>query len=501
MPKVSLRMKPAALRSIFPCNGFVYLLLVLQILAHCKLNLAYSDYPLLIVISFDGFRYDYLNKTDTPNFDKLTSDGVRAPWIEARFITKTFPNHFSIATGLYEESHGIVANNFYDPVLNDTFRLGDLDSKWWDTGAVPLWVTNQQAASDRHSGGMMWPGTAARIQNQTANHYYNYSDSVTWIERVDGVMSWITNETDPANCVFLYFEEPDSAGHKYGPDSPQVVTEIQNADNITGYLINKLIEAKLYDKVNIIITSDHGMANVPNKNYINMTAIVDPKLYKFYGSSPVWSILPNPGKEDEVYNGFLKASKTSDFKVYKKADIPEVYHYKNNRRILPILLVSSENWDIAPWAEDEGGSVHGNHGYNNSIASMHPFFIAHGPDFKKGFLSKPFRNIDIYPLMCHLLGVSPRPNNGTLDNVKDLLRYPPSDSIDSTVLIVVAVLLGFCLLIAVFAILALYRRSKNEQAPPSGAVEVPAAVARKANEPANTEEQRSLMASPLEDDT
>lgn len=117
---------------------FLYTLILLSILF--KICLCISTYPLLIIISFDGFRYDYLNKTDAPNLAKLASDGVRAPWIEPRFITKTFPNHFSIATGLYEESHGIVGNNFFDPVLNDTFRLGRNESEWWDTGAIPLWV-------------------------------------------------------------------------------------------------------------------------------------------------------------------------------------------------------------------------------------------------------------------------------------------------------------------------------------------------------------------------
>lgn len=447
---------------------FTLLVLLVVFLRSCLC--AVSKSPLLIVVSFDGFRYDYLNKTDTPNFGRLAADGVRAPWIEARFITKTFPNHFSIATGLYEESHGIVANTFYDPILNDTFHLGDTDAKWWDTGAVPIWVSNQLAGPGRYSGGMMWPGTDALIRNQTTFHLVPYDKSKPYYERVDEVVFWLTNDTMPANCVFLYFEEPDSTGHRYGPDSPEVAEQIRRADNVTGYLIAKLTEADLFDKVNLIITSDHGMTDIPNSQVIDMSSFVDSNTYMAFGTTPVWGILPRPGKEEEVYNSFLNASKTMNFEVYKKEDIPEVYHYKNNRRIQPILVVSNEHWDIEQNLNNFYETpVHGNHGYNNSISSMHPFFIAHGPDFKKGYLSQPFRNIDIYPLACHLLGIKQRANNGSMENVRDLLRYPPMVNIDYIILIVLSIMLSLCTIAAIIAIVKLHqrRKQKNQTACPT----------------------------------
>lgn len=423
-----------------------------------------SNYPILIIVSFDGFRYDYLNKTDTPNFRKLAANGVQAPWIEPRFITKTFPNHFSIATGLYEESHGIVGNNFFDPTLNDTFHLNDTDPKWWDTGALPLWVSNQMAEPGRYSGGMMWPGVDARIRNQTTFYYTTYNKSKPYHERVDDVISWLTDDKSPANCIFLYFDEPDGAGHRHGPDSFEVKEEIRRADNVTGYLITRLTEVGLFDKTNLIITSDHGMTDIPASQTINMSSFIDVNMYKAFGASPVWSILPDLKNEETVYKKFLNASKTMKFEVYKKQDIPEVYHYKNSSRIMPILVVSHDHWDILPYSSySNDTSVHGNHGYNNSQPTMRPFFIAHGPDFKKGYLSKPFRNIDIYPLACHLLGIEPMPNNGSMEIVINLLRHPPVN-IDNILLLVLVIILSICMIAALIAVVKLHQKRKKTQA-------------------------------------
>ncbi|GAB6029723.1 Bis(5'-adenosyl)-triphosphatase enpp4, variant 2 [Chamberlinius hualienensis] len=308
-----------------------------------------SEHPLLLVVSFDGFRYDYLTKTDTPNFDRLISDGVTVPWIEARFTTKTFPNHHSIATGVYEETHGIVANNFYDPVLNQSFDLDYTGAEWWDVdGVIPVYTANQMAGSGRHSGGMMWPGTNAWIKNQTCDAFHDYDDSISWFWRVDTVINWFLDPARPVNVVYLYFEEPDSTAHTYGPDSEEVIEQIQRADNITGYLRSRLESVGLWDQINLIITSDHGMASVPHENVIYMADIIDTSTFQYYGSSPVYSIQANdPADNDAIYEILYNASLTRPYTVYKKEDIPEVYHYQNNRRILPILIVADDTWDIA----------------------------------------------------------------------------------------------------------------------------------------------------------
>ncbi|GAB6032703.1 ectonucleotide pyrophosphatase phosphodiesterase [Chamberlinius hualienensis] len=429
-------------------------LAVLVVLFVCQVL---CDDNKVLIISFDGFRHDYLTMTETPNFDQLIAGGVKAPWIEPRFITKTFPNHHSIATGLYEESHGIVANIFYDPIINKTFEPKSIESEWWDTGAVPLWITNQENGGV--SGGNMWPGVEAPIRNQTPIHLLPFNNTLSWFVKVDYVIKWLTDAEKPANLIYLYFNEPDSTGHEYGPESTEIKEAIKRTDNITGYLISQLKNNDLFDKVNIIITSDHGMTSTPSEKFIDLNSILVPhNNYQLFSSSPVLHVLPKEGQFDHVYNSLVNATQWQPFTVYKKEEIPEEYHYRNNRRIMPILLVADEHWAISESIPTELG----NHGYNNSLPSMRPFFVAHGPAFKSGFVSKPFRNIDIYPLACYILSIQPMPNNGSLDNVVEMLISPPSNNIDHTVIIVVAVLLVLCLLGAIIGIVLAYKKYKKQ---------------------------------------
>lgn len=144
----------------------------------------------------------------------------------------------------------------------------------------------------------MWPGTNAWIKNQTAYHFQVYNKDMPWNLRVDEAINWLLDDSTPANCIYLYFENPDSVGHEFGPDSPEVVLEIERADHITGYLVDSLKNAGLFDQINIIITSDHGMSDVPAENTIDLTTLVDTSLFQSYGSSPVWGILPNEGKRE-----------------------------------------------------------------------------------------------------------------------------------------------------------------------------------------------------------
>ncbi|XP_023226207.1 ectonucleotide pyrophosphatase/phosphodiesterase family member 5-like [Centruroides sculpturatus] len=322
----------------------------------CKATL---DIPLLIVVSFDGFRHDYLTKAPTPNFHRLIEEGVQGKWMKNAFITKTFPNHFTIATGLYEESHGIVGNEMFDPVFNETFHLNNSDPKWWDNGHVlPVWIANQLASSRRHSGSMMWPGAHVKIRNQSAHYNLQYNYTIPWKERVDIALSWLMNESSPANCLFLYFEEPDATGHQYGPDSKEVIKEIIKADNITGYLIKKLEEYNLFKKTNLIILSDHGMSQVTAEHQINMDKIIDSALYKKFGNSPVWNILPEKGHNQYVLEKLRNGSRSHKYTIYQKEEIPEIFHYRNNRRVMPILAVADLGWGFI--VENETVSKVGN---------------------------------------------------------------------------------------------------------------------------------------------
>lgn len=218
---------------------FIFLELFGSYVAH------FSRDPTVLLISFDGFRWDYMDKTRTENLDFVVRSGVKAKYMENTFVTKTFPNHFTIVTGLYEESHGIVANTMYDPVFKSWFHIGNNETRWWN-GGEPLWVTNQKAG--KKSGTVFWPGADVKIRGQYPTYYLKYNHNLSYKARVDKVIELLSMK-NPPTFLTLYLDEPDHSGHQHGPDSKEVVAAIERVDNTTGYLINKLKSKGLLDEV------------------------------------------------------------------------------------------------------------------------------------------------------------------------------------------------------------------------------------------------------------
>ncbi|KAL8577327.1 hypothetical protein ACOMHN_048381 [Nucella lapillus] len=380
----------------------------------------------VIIVSFDGFRWDYLSRTHTPNFDRIIRNGVQARYgLKNAFQTKTFPNHFTLVTGLYEESHGIVGNIMFDPVLNETFTISNTSqvaaSRWFDVGAEPIWVTNQIQKKKGRTGCMQWVGCEAPIKGVVPTHHVPYDPHMSNETSIDKIIEWFKG-TYPVNLGLIYYNEPDSTGHQFGPNSPELTAMIGALDKVVGYLLAKLQAADLLESTNLILTSDHGFAATGPDQIVNLDNYISPDSYRILSSNPVAAILPNKGLEEEIYKNLSAGAekKNSHFSVYKKDEIPEEFHYKHNRRIMPILVVARENYTIlhnhSTWVPN------GTHGYNNSLPDMHPFFVAMGPGFRKGAEVPTFKNVDVYPLMCHLLGLEPAPNNGSLDALQPLLR-------------------------------------------------------------------------------
>lgn len=256
------------------------------------------NYP-LIVISFDGFRWDYLQRTSTPHFDKFLENGVTARYgLKNAFVTKTFPNHFTLATGLWEESHGIVANDMFDPYLNQSFSPRNVsansDPAWFNVGAEPIWVTNQLQVFNGRSGVIMWVGGGAPIKWVRPSRYVPYNTTIKNETKVDMLIDWFMDK-DPINLGMIYFDEPDGFGHKYGPNSTQVTQMIAGLDKVVGYLLKKLEENGLLEHMNIILTSDHGFAETPSDKAINLDDHIDPTAYEIYSLSPIAGIWPHEG--------------------------------------------------------------------------------------------------------------------------------------------------------------------------------------------------------------
>nr|XP_005998880.1 PREDICTED: bis(5'-adenosyl)-triphosphatase ENPP4 isoform X2 [Latimeria chalumnae] len=297
--------------------------------------------PKLLLVSFDGFRADYLKHYSFPNLQRFIADGVLVDQVTDAFITKTFPNHYTLVTGLYEESHGIVANYMYDPDAKKNFTASNKDPFWWNE-ATPLWVTNQ--LQGHKSAAAMWPGTDVFIQNMTSSHYMKYDFNITFQQRVDTLIPWLANSIDPASFALLYWEEPDYSGHKYGPDNATKMSKaLKEVDDHIGYLMEKLNNSGLWDSLNVIITSDHGMAQCSDDRLIKLDDCLGRGNYTLVDRTPVAALIPIKNTT-YVYNLLKKCS--PHLAVYLKDEIPDRFHYKHNNRIQPIILVAEEGWTI-----------------------------------------------------------------------------------------------------------------------------------------------------------
>ncbi len=277
---------------------------------------AHNTNSKLLLISFDGFRHDYLQKVkesgrSTPHFDSLIQNGVEAEYLKNVVVTKTHPNHYSIVTGHYAESHGVVDNDMYDPVWKEEYHESSHppnETKWYNNGTIgggaePIWVTNEKGLQSslfpRRSGVVAWPGSDILIHGHTASHtvpFSYYDHSFQNHSRINTIVEWFASETEPINLGLLYFEDPDHLGHQVGPNSEILYDHIVALDEVLGYLIQLLKENHLFDHLNIIITSDHGMAEVSPDKAIFLEDYIDSSSYIAGGSSLIWTIKPNQSK-------------------------------------------------------------------------------------------------------------------------------------------------------------------------------------------------------------
>ena len=281
--------------------------------------------PVLLVV-FDGFGWDFLSEAHTPNFDRLIENGVTVPFVWNVFPASSLPNHYTLATGLYPSSHGIIDNSVYDSVLNASFTMRTNDSVWFDN-AEPIWVTNEKQGFK--SGNCYWPGYNVNISGyypslNTINYGYeppvdpvNSSNVMPFRDRVDVVIGWLTLP-DPPTFVVVYFDEPDETSHKFGPQSNQTKQKIIALDNLMGYLMLRLKQKKIHDNLNLIITADHGQIGYNTSFFINIDQYVNPDLYDFWpmgASSITPMIIPKKGKNfTDVVQKFLEAEKRKKVK-------------------------------------------------------------------------------------------------------------------------------------------------------------------------------------------
>ncbi len=382
--------------------------------------------PTVILISLDGFRPDYLDKYQPPTLNRLAREGVRAKWMIPSFPSKTFPNHYAIATGLYPEHNGIVENNIYD--FDTTFTLGNRaevqNSRWWL--GEPIWVTAEK--QKQRAAAFFFPGTEAEIEGVRPTFWKPYDGGIPNNLRVAQILEWFDLPVAERPTFYtLYFSDTDDAGHAFSPDSEEVKQAVLKVDRDLTLLTDGFKARGIEKKVNIIIVSDHGMATVNQSNVVKLDDYFDFKdAERMLWTGEIVQIFPREGKLDAIA---AQLKTVANANCWKKADVPARFHYNEGKRIAPIICSANEGWiltDSERFAQAKlrprFDQPRGAHGYDNQLASMRALFIAHGRAFKRRKTVEPFENVDVYSLMCKILKLKPAQNDGDFNHVKAMLK-------------------------------------------------------------------------------
>ena len=397
-------------------------LLLLFILLLSILTAYPQSQPYVILVSFDGFRWDYLNRGITPNLERIKNDGVSAISLRPVFPSKTFPNHLSIITGMYAENHGIISNSFPNFEKDYWYKMSDTsavrDSKWYLGEA--FWETAERQGIKTAS--YFWPGSELSLEHRHPSYREFYEHERPYAQRVEGVINWLKlpYEERP-HFITLYFDDTDTYGHKFGTNSSEVNEAIMRLDSITAKLMKGLADIGMKDSVNVIFLADHGMTDVSEEKVVNIENMIKDYNCRFMDDGPLMQVELPAGSVMEVYE-ILKRNE-SHYKVYLKKDIPEYYHYNKNPLTFSILLVAEIGWSLTRNKKSSYGRTGGNHGYDNNHLDMHGIFIADGPAFKNSYKTGTLWNIDVYPMLCKIFNIYPRTNiDGKLERIEFILE-------------------------------------------------------------------------------
>lgn len=384
----------------------------------------------LLLISIDGYRHDYIERGLSPTLDMLASTGVRAASMQPSFPSLTFPNHYTIVTGLRPDHHGIVNNTMFDPELGKfalANRAAVANSRWWVAG-VPLWETARQHGL--HTATMFWPGSEAPIRGHYPDEWKPFDVTVTPDHRVDQILAWL--DLPPAQrptFLTLYFDAIDHAGHVYGPDTPQVNDKLRETDAALARLVRGLRQRGLFGRINLVVLSDHGMAAVPASNSVLIDRLIPLDQVQLVGIGTLAGFNP---KSDTAAarSDFARIERKLEqpqahMQCWDKTRVPARLAYGRNPRVPQLLCLANIHWRITTedyLARHKGKPSLGDHGFDNADPLMQALFVAHGPAFRAGAKVPAFPNVDVYPLMAHLLGLPPVANDGDYDAVKDMLK-------------------------------------------------------------------------------
>ena len=381
-----------------------------------------TESELTILISIDGFRPDYLERGATPVLNGLAETGATGR-MQPSFPSKTFPNHYTLITGLRPDHNGMVNNTMEDPAIpGDTFMLSDprvtSNAAWWEQG-TPLWVSAEQQGI--RTATLFWPGSDFEIHGERPSDFMPFDQRLPDFARVDQLLRWLdVAESERPEFATLYFDIVDTAGHIYGPDDPRTVSATAQVDASIGRLIEGLETLGIRDTTNLIVVSDHGMAPVSDEQIFSMDTLIDPSLVHYVWIGEFVGLSPLEGHEAEVEAALI--GRHDHGECWLKENLPARFEYGSNPRVPAIVCLSDIGWrwetaDMQVW-RNSGGS----HGYDPEHPLMHALFIANGPAIANGVTVDLFDNVSVYPLLAQLTGVEPVANDGDLTQLEDALN-------------------------------------------------------------------------------
>lgn len=369
--------------------------------------------PYVVLVSFDGFRHDYVNNFNPPTFKKFIAKGSQAEALIPSFPSKTFPNHYTIVTGLNPGNHGLVDNTFYDRQRNVTYgmRKQELVVDPYYYGGVPLWELTKQ--NGMKSASYFWVGSEMSDEKRRPDYYFPFDDSIDPTKKVDQVIDWLKlPEGERPHLITLYFSSPDHEGHDYGPHAEQTKQAVLKADSLLNRLMTGIESTKL--PVNVILVSDHGMyeLTVKEETYIFIDELIDrknPSVKLANGGTQTHVYISDSKKRDSVYAVLKKQE--GKFIVLKKEEFPDRWQYQHER-VGDLLLEAKPGFYIREGSRErfmksaKMGSKTGVHGYDPEVTTdVRGIFYAQGPNIKSGITVKPFQNIHVYPLVAKILGL------------------------------------------------------------------------------------------------
>jgi predicted AlkP superfamily pyrophosphatase or phosphodiesterase len=410
-----------------PSRGAAWLALLL-LLSACATapsrSVPESPAPLLL-ISLDGTRADYLQRGITPHLSRLAQEGVQAKWMNPSYPSLTFPNHYTLVTGLRPDHHGIINNTMWDEQLGD-FALSNRDAvgdaRWWS--GEPIWVSAEKAGI--RTATLFWPGSEAAVQGVRPWQWRKFDNQMSIDQRVDQIVAWLALPVaERPQLVTLYFEHVDTAGHDAGPESAQAAEALSKVDAGIGRLMAGLESHGLLDKINMVVVSDHGMAATSPERTVIVEDLVSPEDARVVTTGQVVGFTPKPGREAVAERKLL--GKHGHVECWRKQDMPARWHYGTHPRIPPIVCQADEGWLLIKRASYDKGVAAGwkgggSHGYDPALPSMRAIFIAHGPAFRKKMTMSGFDNVDVYPLLARLMGVAPANNDGNAETLLPILK-------------------------------------------------------------------------------